>query len=365
VDTVVRATSGGGIRFVGRAPAPSPEHGNAFNVAATRISPSVVSISAIRTQPPPVHGDPNGTRFFDPFDGVPDRMIGQRAVEAVGTGIVVDPFGYVVTNRHVIDGAGVVFVSLSSTPDAHVSAQVLAADANDDLALLRIASPTALQPATLGDSSQVQVGDWVLAVGYPFGLQLTVTSGIVGSTGVPLTISGRPYRGLLQTDAPINKGSSGGPLVNLQGEVIGINTAIYAPTGVFSGAGFAIPSNRVGAFVARSLDRAAVLTAAPPSAPSATAWLGLGLVDVTPELGRQLNYAASGGAYVASVVLDSPAEDAEVVRGDVVMALADRPVLNVDSLESILRSLSPGQVVPITIWRGNRTITTMMRLRGG
>jgi S1-C subfamily serine protease len=366
VDTVARATSGGGIRFVGRG-LPNADHGNAFNRAASNIRPAVVSISAIRGAPPSRYpADANRVQFLDPFDGVPDRVIGQQSFEAVGSGVIVDPAGFVVTNRHVIEGAGVVLVSLPSSPDTHLSAQIVAADANDDLALLKIPATVPLPSAVLGDSSLAEVGDWVLAVGYPFGLQLTVTSGIVGGRGVALEIGGRPYRGLLQTDAPINKGSSGGPLVDLNGEVIGINTAIYAPTGVFSGTGFAIPSNRVGAFVARTMDRGAVLTAAPQPPPSVSvAWLGLGLVDVSSDLGRQLGFPYAGGAYVASVVLDSPAEDAEVIRGDIVTSLADRAVLNVDSIQNILSELTPGQVVPITVWRRNKTITVMMRLRGG
>jgi serine protease Do len=365
-DTVARATAGGGIRFVGRATMPNADHGNAFNRAATAIRPTVVAIAAIRYAPvaPKPNQNPNAVQFLDPYDGIPDRFIGQKSFEAVGSGVVVDPSGLIVTNDHVIHGAGVVYASLPSAPEVHLPAQVVAADPNIDLALLKITNGP-MQAATLGDSSQVDIGDWVLAVGYPFGLQLTVTSGIVGGSRVALSIGGQSYTGLIQTDAPINKGSSGGPLVNLRGEVIGINTAIYAPTGVFSGTGFAIPSNRVGAFVARHTQRSASLAAATKAPSSMTAtWLGLGLVDVSPDLATQLRFPFAGGAFVASVVLDSPAEDAEVNRGDIVTSLADQPVTDVESIIRILQTLSPGQVVPITVWRGNKTVTTMMRLRG-
>lgn len=201
-----------------------------FNTAASTIRPSVVGIRATF--------------------GLP--RAGQAAIQRVGSGVVVDSNGFVVTCHHVVAGAAAIVVTPFSQPNAQLRARLLGVQ--DDLALLQVFGGGPLPAATLADSDQAVVGDWVLAVGHPFGLGLTVTAGIIGrrhgSLGIP---GGRQYTGLLQTDAPINEGSSGGPLANLDGQVIGLNTAIYAPTGVFSGAGFAIPSNDVRAFLARHL----------------------------------------------------------------------------------------------------------------
>jgi len=388
VDMVARATPGGGIRFIGGAPVPgSPGTATSFNRAASRIRPSVVALSAVQpTKSPAEPPAGSGARFIDPFDGVPDRVVGDRAFEAVGSGVIVDEAGYVVTNYHVIAGAAGILVSPASDTETHLPATVVLADPSLDLALLKIEGDQGVFPAaTLADSSRVRVGDWVLAVGYPFGLELTVTSGIVGGRHVSLVIGGVPLRGLLQTDAPINKGSSGGPLVDLEGQVVGINTAIYAPTGVFSGTGFAIPSNRVGAFVARGLESVGHFGGAPatpppvagnpfeptaplPPAPAANAsrvWLGVGLVDVTPEMAAQLSYPFAGGAFVASVILDSPAEEAEILRGDIIVSVAGQPVGDVETVGRVVEGLAPGQSVPVTIWRGGKTSTVTMRLRGG
>jgi len=206
------------------------QHRTTFNVAARSIRPSVLGIRASFGAAVP----------------------GERSVERVGSGVIVHPSGYVITNFHVVSGASSIVVSRFRQPDALLAAQLVAVE--DDLALLKVADGGPFPAAQLADSSQTRVGDWVLAVGHPFGLGLTVTAGIVGQRRGELTIpGGKQYTGLIQTDAPINEGSSGGPLVDLNGQVVGVNTAIYAPTGVFSGAGFAIPSNRVRAFLQRSL----------------------------------------------------------------------------------------------------------------
>ncbi|MBI5538302.1 MAG: trypsin-like peptidase domain-containing protein [Deltaproteobacteria bacterium] len=394
VDMVARATPGGGIKFIGGPNwMQSPNANTSFNRAASLVRPTVVSISAVRPGYAPAGPQPNGgNRFLDPFDGVPDRMVGTTPYETVGSGVIIDPAGYVVTNLHVIAGTSGVVASLSSEPENQMPAQVLVTDPANDLALLKIGSGGAtFRAAALGDSSRLRVGDWVLAVGYPFGLELTVTAGIVGGTHVELEIGGRPYRALLQTDAPINKGSSGGPLVDMSGLVVGINTAIYAPTGVFSGTGFAIPSNRVGAFVARAMQSLGqepaqpspwqpVANPAPASPPAAQApvaqaapapatrapsvWLGLGLVDVTAEMASQLSYPNGAGAFVASVILDSPAEEAEIIRGDVIVSMAGEPVADVDTVSRIAAKMTPGQRVPVVIWRSGKTFNTTMKLRG-
>jgi S1-C subfamily serine protease len=201
-----------------------------FNVAAATIRPSVVGIRAT----------------LNPSPG------GRPALQRIGSGVAVDSGRYVVTCRHVIVGSSSISVTPFGTTNVQLAARTVAAE--EDLALLELIEGSPLPAARFADSSRVMVGDWVLAVGHPFGLGLTVTAGIVGrrhsTLGIP---GGQQYTGLLQTDAPINEGSSGGPLANLDGQVVGLNTAIYAPTGVFSGVGFAIPSNVIKDFLARHL----------------------------------------------------------------------------------------------------------------
>jgi serine protease Do len=325
-----------------------------------------VDISAIRSSPLP--GPPtnlNGPRFIDPFDGVPEKFIGQMAFESVGSGVVVDPSGYVVTNHHVVAGASTIIVTRFPQKEGHYSARVIASDPSRDLALLQILGEGPFPAAALADSSRVEVGDWVLTVGNPFGLGHTVTAGIISGKRNSLRINGINFRGLLQTDAPINKGSSGGPLVNMSGQVVGINTAIYAPTGVFSGTGFAIPSNRVGAFVAPFLENNPLTVAMQRPANPGTVWLGIGVIDMTADLAAKLSYPRAGGIFVASLVLDSPADEAEITRGDIITAVSGRPIQNSASLQAVLASLSPGQTVGVTIWRDGKTETLRLTTRVG
>lgn len=368
VDAVTRATPMGGIQFIAgtQATIQTANLSTAFNRAADIIRPCVVNINAIRPASFALPAaNPNTPRFIDPFDGVPDKLVGRMAYESVGSGVIVDSSGYVVTNHHVVAGATAIVVTRFQHTEGHIPARIIASDPGSDLALLQILGEGPFPVVTLADSSRVEVGDWVLAVGNPFGLEHTVTAGIISGKRSSLVIGGVNYQGLLQTDASINKGSSGGPLVNLDGQVIGINTAIYAPTGAFNGTGFAIPSNRVGAFVARFMESDKVAVAMQgPGNPDAT-WLGIGVIDMTPDLAAKLSYPHSGGVYVSSLVLDSPADEAEITRGDIIVSVAGRPVQNTASLRRILAGFSPGQRVPVTIWRSGKTETLSLRTKVG
>ena len=398
LDAVTMPTPMGGIKFIGgtqsmgggqfvasaQAGVPSTSVQNTgstpnFNWAADTILPCVVEINAIRSSSAsmPVV-DPNGPRFIDPFDGVPDKFIGQMAFESVGSGLIVDPSGYVVTNHHVVAGASTIVITRFRHKEGHYSARIIASDPAKDLALLQILGDGPFPAATLADSSRVEVGDWVLTVGNPFGLGHTVTAGIISGKRDSLLINGINFKGLLQTDAPINKGSSGGPLVNLRGQVVGINTAIYAPTGVFNGTGFAIPSNRVGAFVARAIEENPATVAVAMQRPlnctavaalrpasSGEVWLGIGVIDMTADLAAKLSYPHAGGLYVSSLVLDSPADEAEIARGDIITAVASQPVQDSASLQDVLARLRPGQTVSVTIWRGGKTETLRLTTRVG
>ena len=368
VDPASRATPMGGIQFIGgtQAGAQNVEIAINFNRAADVIRPCVVSINAVRTTllSQPV-ANPDDPQFINAFDGVPDKFIGQMALESVGSGVIVDSSGYVVTNHHVVDGATTIIVTRFRHKEGQYAARIVASDISKDLALLQILGNGPFPVATLADSSQVEVGDWVLAVGNPFGLDHTVTAGIISSKRSSLVINGVKYKGLLQTDAPINKGSSGGPLVNMSGQVVGINTALYIPTEFLNGTGFAIPSNQVGAFVARFTENNNVTAAMQKPGNFDTAWLGIGIIDMTPDLAAKLSYPHAGGVYVSGLVLDSPADEAEITRGDIVTAVSGRPIQNTASLRDILAGLSPGQVVTITIWRRGKMETLNLQIGVG
>ncbi len=275
----------------------------------------------------------------------------------VGSGVVIDRRGYAITCRHVVADATTVVASRFRDPGRWLPTRVVATV--DDLALIHIADQAAFVSATLGDSEQARVGDWVLALGHPFGLGLTVTAGIIGNRRGNLVLpGGQRQTGLIQTDAPINEGSSGGPLVDEVGNVVGINTAIYAPTGVFSGAGFAIPSNVVRGFLLQVLPDAEALRQ-PVSAVPAGTW-GVGLVDLTPDLAAQLGYSG-GGVLVNSVELNSPADVAQLVRGDVIVSVAGQQVSDVNALAAVRQQLDGRQPVSMQIWR--RGMTSMVTLR--
>ncbi len=229
-----------------------PQSRHAFNTVSSLMLPAVVNILAIRDpRAGPTFGADRDARFADRFGGVPERFAGNRAYESVGSGFIIDSRGYVLTNYHVVSQATDLLVSVCGRINRDFPATVVGADPGADLALIKVRGAPALPEAQLGDSHSVRVGDWVLAFGCPFGLEQTVTQGIISNKLESPLVTGPAYGELLQTDAPTNRGSSGGPLVNLKAEVIGINMAIYGLDGDFSGTGLAIPVDRAKAFLAR------------------------------------------------------------------------------------------------------------------
>ncbi len=270
LDAVAAATPGGGMHFMAQPGMSSPLAGvggaarvqlaatnpralHAFNTVSSLILPTVVHIHATRSQTGVgAGGFGAGVRFAAPFDGVPEKFVRNKAYETVGSGVIVDHRGFILTNYHVISQATDLLVSVAGDIHKDFSAAIVALDPAADLALIKALGAPALPEARLGDSHVIQVGDWVLAFGSPFGLEQTVTQGIISNRRKSLAVDGVSYGEMLQTDAPINRGSSGGPLVDLNAEVVGINTAIYGPNGVFSGTGFAIPVDRAKAFLARN-----------------------------------------------------------------------------------------------------------------
>jgi serine protease Do len=234
--------------------AAGPRGRHAFNTVSSLILPSVVHIHATQSQRGGLETLPaaGGVRFAEPFDGIPEKFVLNQAYENVGSGVIIDSRGFVLTNYHVISAATELLVSVSGRINRDYPATVIAVDPAADLALLKVSQAPMLPEARLGDSHSVEVGDWVLAFGSPFGLEQTVTQGIISNRRKSLAVEGVSYGEMLQTDAPINRGSSGGPLVNLNAEIVGINSAIYGPSGVFSGTGFAIPADRAKVFLARN-----------------------------------------------------------------------------------------------------------------
>jgi serine protease Do len=264
-----------------------------------------------------------------------------QLLERTGSSDIEDAAGYAITCTHVIVGAATISIRRFQEADRWSQARAVASDG--DLTLLQLTDGGPMPAATLGDSSKVNVGDWVLAVGHPFQLGTTVTAGIVSRRDVTLALpGGRAQAGLFQTDAAINEGSSGGPLVNVAGEVIGINSAIYAPTGAFSGAGFAIPSKQVRDFVS------SVLT---PRTPAAAPRWGLGLVALTPSLASELAFPGSLGVVVSSVAPSSAADRARLVRGDVITKIGGQSVNDLTAAMAIRDRLLVNEGVSIEFFR--------------
>jgi len=309
------------------------------------VTPAVVNIAVIQRRPEaqnPLLRDP----FFRRFFGLPDQ---DRPQMSAGSGVIMDAGqGYVLTNHHVIKDASEVVVTLKD--NRRFEARVVGSDAGTDIALLKIEAErlVAAQPA---DSDALQVGDFVVAIGNPFGIGQTVTSGIVSALGRAGLSSGG-YEEFIQTDAPINPGNSGGALVNLKGELVGINTAIIGPTGGNVGIGFAVPVNMARA-VMRQLIRFGEVR---------RGRLGISMQDVPPERARALGLADGLGAVIAEVQPDSPAARAGLSVGDVVIAVNGRLVTTASGLRARLGVLPVGETVELTVRRDRATRTIRARI---
>lgn len=277
----------------------------------------------------------------------------------IGSGVIVDRRGYIVTNNHVVNNARSIEVVLYN--GTRLQAQLVGTDPADDLAVLKVTPPSSgLTVATLGDSSKLQVGQDVLAIGNPLGITQTVTSGIVSALGRSVSEGqgGATIPNAIQTDAPINPGNSGGALVDLQGNLVGIPT-LTAIDPEFNtpanGVGFAIPSNRVAFIVPQIIANGSVTH-------TGRAYLGVNLASVDATLVAQDNLAVNHGAFVANVVSGSPAASAGLQSGDVIVQIGNSPVNDVQSLSDILVNSSPGQTVALKIYRGNQQLTVNVTL---
>ena len=284
---------------------------------------------------------PQGRRGPGPQDG-PEGHGGGRAV-SLGSGFIIDPAGYIVTNNHVIDGADEISVTL--TGNVTLKAKLVGKDERVDLALLKVESDHPLPSVEFGDSDGSRIGDWVLAIGNPFGLGGSVTAGIVSARG--RDIHQGPYDDFIQTDAAINRGNSGGPLFNMDGQVIGINTAIYSPSGGSVGIGFSVPSNLAKSVVAQLREYGH----------ARRGWLGVRIQQVTPDIAESLGLKDSSGAMVAGVNDGGPADKARIKNGDVILKFNNQDVREMKNLPRIVAETPIGKDVPVNLWRDGKLVT--------
>lgn len=325
-----------------------------FADLAEKIKPAVVNISTTSTVDVP--GDPFqhfmgqndqqgplGDFFKNFFNEVPDRKMKQQSL---GSGFIINKDGYIITNNHVVDHADEIKVKLSDGRE--YKAKVIGRDKKTDLALIKISSIFKDLPVLeLGDSDKMRVGDWVLAVGNPFGLEQTVTQGIISATG--RVIGSGPYDNFLQTDAPINPGNSGGPLVNLKGEVIGINSAII-PNG--QGIGFAIPSSMAKSIVAQLKEHGKVVRG----------WIGVTIQTVTPDLAKSFGMTEPRGALVSDVAPGGPADKGGVKQGDIIVSFDGNNIKDSSSLSRIVAVTPVGKDVDVNIIRNGKEMTVKIKI---
>jgi len=335
---------------------------SAFRNVAESLRPSVVSISTrmpargarsrggippeLRRQLPPWLQED----FFRQFEE--SQPAPQPQAAGMGSGVIVREDGYVLTNNHVVEGAAEVLVQLSD--GRKVDAKIVGTDPATDLAVLKVEA-TGLHPATLGDSEAIQVGDWVLAVGSPFGLEQTVTAGIIsGKNRVQGIIGGgQGFEDFLQTDAAINPGNSGGPLVNLRGEVVGINTAILSRSGASAGIGFAIPVGLAKPVVDAIIETGSVRRG----------FLGAQVADINAETKAEFDLQLDRGALIRGVLDGQPAAAAGLQPGDVVVEMDGKPVLGGTQLRNYIASRVPGTAVNLKVQRNGQPLELQVNLQ--
>jgi serine protease Do len=326
----------------------------AFEYVAEMVKPSVVSIRSSKkievSQRPQIPDDLRNSPFRDFFDDdFFERFFGPQGrgrpyvQQGLGTGFVVSEDGYILTNNHVVERADEVSVMLSDGRE--FKAEIIGTDPKTDVAVIKV-DGEGLQPVTLGDSDDLRVGGWVVAVGNPFGLSSTITAGIVSATGRS-RVGIADYEDFIQTDAAINPGNSGGPLVNLRGEVIGINTAIFSRSGGYMGIGFAIPVNMAKSIMDSLIAEGRVVRG----------WLGVVIQNLDEGLAQSFGYDDTDGVLVSDVQEDSPADRGGLKSGDIIVRFDGRPVENMDELRLRVAEKKPGEDVEVEIYRDGRDKT--------
>jgi serine protease Do len=353
-------------------PAEARSAPESFADLAAKLLPAVVNVSSSQTMTAK-NGPPGGAgpeipmfppgspfeQFFKDFlnrnrpgqggngggggGGGDDQARPERRAQSLGSGFIIDPSGLVVTNNHVIEGADEVSVTLQD--NTILKAQIVGRDESGDIALLKVKSDKPLPTVDFGDSSASRVGDWVLAIGNPFGLGGTVTAGIVSARG--RDIHQGQYDDFIQTDAAINRGNSGGPLFNMDGQVIGINTAIFSPSGGSIGIGFSIPSNMAKNIVNQLRDYGH----------PRRGWLGVKIQQVTPDIAESLGLKDASGAMIAGVTDGGPADKAKIRNGDIVLKFGGQDVKEMHNLPRIVADAEVGKEVPVLLWRDGKEVT--------
>ena len=323
---------------------------NSFADLAEKLMPSVVNISTTQTvitnkNPFPFQFPP-GSPFEDMFKefGIPET----RKAFALGSGFIIDLKGIVVTNNHVIKGAEDILVRVNG--DQEYKATIIGADPLSDIAVLQIETKDKFIPVKFGDSDKARIGDWVIAIGNPFGLGGTVTSGIISARNRTLNLS--RYEDFIQTDASINQGNSGGPLFNMDGDVIGINTAILSPTGASSGIGFAIPSNSAKRVIDQLIE----------FGETKRGWLGVRIQFVTKEIADAEKLDKPRGALVSSVAEGSPSDKAGILPGDIILEFKGTLINKMQELPLIVAQTDVGETVEVKVWRNNKELIKKIKL---
>ncbi|MEX2221300.1 MAG: DegQ family serine endoprotease [Candidatus Rokuibacteriota bacterium] len=328
-------------------PAALPIPSGSFAQVAESVGPAVVNINTVtrvigRTPVEEFFGDEFFKRFFG---DAPERQQVQRSL---GSGVIVDAGGIVLTNAHVVERA--TDIEVSTADGKKHKAKLAGVDRKTDLAVLKLQGPGPYPAANLGDSDSVKVGDWVLAIGSPFGLQKTVTAGIISAKG--RSIGQGPFDDFLQTDAAINPGNSGGPLVNMSGEVVGINSAILSRTGGNVGIGFSIPVNMAKRIYTELAAKGKVTRG----------WLGVSIQPLTPELAKGFGLKAPSGVLISDVMQQSPAAAAGVASGDIIIEFDKKKVESPQELQKAVAAAPPGRAVPLKVWRDKSEKTLEIKI---
>jgi serine protease Do len=333
---------------LGISPAAARGAPDSFSELATRLLPTVVNIATTQTLKP---GDADAIPDLPPDSPLQELFKDYlnrnrnvpRHVTALGSGFVIDPSGLIVTNNHVIDEADEITVTLND--GTSLPAKLVGRDPKTDLALVKVTPPHPLTAAHFGDSDHAHVGDWVIAIGNPFGLGSTVTAGIVSARN--RDIASGPYDDFIQTDAPINRGNSGGPLFDMDGNVVGVNSAIFSPTGGSVGIGFSIPSN-----MARE-----VVDQLRQYGQARRGWLGVRIQQVTSDIAEGLGLPGTQGALVADVTAGGPAAKGGIENGDLILTFDGHAVADSRALPRIVADTAIGRTVNVDLWRKGKRET--------
>ncbi|WCL82646.1 trypsin-like peptidase domain-containing protein [Saprospira sp. CCB-QB6] len=314
-----------------------------FSTAAEKVMPAVVNVTSISRYTPSSRRE---ERYMELFGRPRDN-------QSTGSGVILGKQGYIVTNNHVIEGATEIEVTLYDK--RKYKAELVGTDPSTDLAVLKIQAPN-LPSVALSNSDQIKIGEWVLAVGNPFDLNFTVTAGIVSAKGRNINILGNrkaSIESFIQTDAAVNPGNSGGALVNADGELVGINTAIATPTGTYAGYSFAVPINLVKKVVGDLMEYGEVHRA----------YLGVMIMDVDSDFAKQEGLFVSQGVFVSELIEGGAAKDAGIKKGDVIVGINDQKVRSVNELQEKVGSRNPGDTVRVKVKRGKKELELNMKLK--